>query len=471
MSAARRLAKNVAALAAAQGATLVLGFVLWVHLGRALGAERMGMVAFGLALLSYFLLVVTLGFDAVAVREAAREGNREAEIVPLLLGVRLTLAVLATAAFAGVTLALGLEPIYRLAVLVLGVQLIARAVQLDWVYQAREQMGVAALRNAGASAVTAGLALWLVRGPEDVVLAAGAVAAGPVVANLALLALYTREAGLPRPRFHGPSWKALLAPALPLAVSGFVMQLYYNVDKLMIEGFGTTAEVGLYEAAYKLYAVAIAAAGVLYTAFYPKLAGAFGDAAAMRREGARYGEALLALGPPVALAAAVLAPDLLDLLFGAEFAGASTALRVLFVYAGVIYLSMTFGVPLMAWDDETSYLRAAVGGGVANVVLNVLLIPRFGIEGAAVATLLSEVVVMLGMAARYRRLAGTLHPALLGKGAAVAVLGGLVPALGASMLGLPLWASLPLVGVAAAAAVWGTGLADPRALAAAVLRR
>ncbi len=471
MSQDARLARNVVALAIAQGATLVLGFVLWVHLGRALGSERLGMVAFGMALVSYFVLVVTLGFDAVAVREAARDGAREAEILPLLLGARLVLAAGATAAFVGVTFMLDLGPAYQATVLVLGALVVARAVQLDWVYQAREQMGVAALRNAGAAAVTAGLAVALVRGPADVVTAAAAVVAGPLVANAVLLAVYARESSVPRPRFVWREWKVLLAPAIPLAVSGFVMQLYYNVDKLMLEGFRTTAEVGQYEVAYKLYALGIAAAGVLYTAFYPALSGAFGDAGAMRREGRRFGGVLLALGPPVALAGAVVAPDLLGLLFGQDYLEATLALRVLFVYAGVTYVSMAFGVPLMAWDDERSYLRAVLGGGVANVVLNVALIPRFGIAGAAVATLASEAIVMVGMAVRYRRLSGTLHPGLLARGAAAAVGGGLLPAGAGVALGLPLAATLTLVAVGVAAAGWISGLIAPRTLLDALLRR
>ncbi|MEL7474487.1 MAG: oligosaccharide flippase family protein, partial [Planctomycetota bacterium] len=368
-------------LALAQVATLGAGFVVWVHLGRVLGAERLGMVAFGMALVSYFVLIVTLGFDAVAVRETARNDAKEAEILPLLLGARLALAVGATAAFLGTTVALDLAPIYQSTVLVVGVLIAARAVQLDWVYHAREEMGVAALRNAGAALVTVAVALATVRSPDDVIWAAAALAAGPSVANLVLVAVYARERGVPRPRFAPREWATLLAPALPLAASGFVMQLYYNVDKLMLEGFRTTAEVGLYESGYKLYALAIAAASVLYPAFFPALSGAFGDGAAMRRAGERFGAALLALGPPFALAAAVYAPELLALIFGMEFVPATPALRLLFVYAGLSYVNMTFGVPLMAWNDEKSYLRAAVAGAVANVVLNVALIPRFGSVG------------------------------------------------------------------------------------------
>lgn len=471
MSGARRLARNVLSLGLAQGVTLALGFVLWVHLGRTLGADRLGMIAFGTALLSYFVLAVSLGFDAVGIREAARDRDREAVLVPTLVSVRLALAGATTVVFAAVVLVLRLEPIYQLAVLVMGVQIVARAIQLDWVYQAREQMGTAAARNVGQAALTVVIALAMVRGPEDVVWAAVALTAGPLVANAVLFAVYVRQSGAPRLRVDGRAWRALLAPALPLAASAFVSQIYYNADKLMLEAIRTTAEVGLYEAAYKLYALAIAVAGVLYTAFFPMLSAALGDARAMTAAGARYASALWAIGPPFALGGAVYAPELLGLVFGADFLPATAALRVLLVYAALVHVSMAFGIPLLTWNAEIAYMRAVLAGGVANVILNLVLIAPLGPTGAALATLASEAVVTVGLAVRYRRITGTLLPGVAARGLAVALGGGLAPALAARALGVPIFGTIALVAAATGAAVWASGLVDLRALATLLLRR
>ena len=466
-----RLLRNVASLALSQGAALALNFVLWVHLGRTLGAEGIGRLAFGLALVSYFVLAVALGFDVVGIREVKRDPGLEARIVPELLGVRLVLAVVATAAFASATLAMGLEPAYQAAVLVLGAHIVARAIRVDWVYQARERMGVSAVYQAATSAVTAAVALAFVRRPADLLVAALALAAGPLVAAVGVLAAYAREVRFPWPRFDRVAWVALLAPAVPLAASSLVSQVYYNVDKLMLEWLRATAEVGLYEVSYKLYALAVAPASVLYVAFYPGLAGALGDRDAMAEAARQFGRVMVALGPPLALACAVVAPDLIRLVFGAEYLGATVPLRVLLAYAALAYLSMTYGVPLMAWDDEKAYFWAILGGGLANVVLNVSLIGPFGPTGAAVATLASEAVVTVGMARHFRRHTGTLLPDTLVRGLVVAVLGGLAPtALGAA-LGLPVLVTLPVAAAVTLGVAWAAGLLSPAALVALVLRR
>ena len=471
MSGGAGVARNTVVLAIAQGAVLAVNFALWVHLARALGADRLGVLAVGLAVLSYAVLTVTLGFDAVGVREIARDPERERGLVADVLGVRLALSVAAAAAFAAVVPVLDDDGLYRAAVWVLGAQVFARAVQLDWVYQGRGQMGAVAARNVAAVVVTTAVALAVVRRPSDVVWAAAALSAGPVVANAGLLVAYARGGGRVRPRFDVGRWRVILAPAIPLAASALVSQVYYNVDKLMLEALRTTAEVGLYEAAYKLYALAAAPAGVLYLAFLPVLSGALGDRPAMRRAGRSYAGAMLTLGPPFACAGVVLAPDVLALLFGPGYGAAVPALRVLLTYAAVTYVSASYGVALLAWDEERAYMRAVLVGGAVNVVLNVALIAPLGPTGAALATLGSELAVMVGMAVRFRRVAGTVHGGALARALVLTVGGGLLPAWAATGTAAPLAVGVPAVVVATALGAWALGVVDPRALARAVVRR
>lgn len=470
MSAGRRVARSVVTLGVAQVATMGLNLVLWAHLGQRLGPEQFGVVGFGLALLSYFILAVTLGFDAVGIREVAREPAGERRLVRDVLGIRLTLGVVSTVAFCLVVAVVAPDRLARLALFVLGAQILSRAVQLDWVYQGRERMGLVAVRNAGAAAASVGLALALVRDPGDLVLAALALAAGPWLANLGLLGAYSREAGTPLPRADVAAWKALLVPALPLAASSFVNQIYYNVDKLMLAGLRSTVDVGLYEAGYKLFAIAVAPAAVLYPAFYPALSAAFGDAEAMRQRSRAFASALVAVGLPLSAGGAVLAPDLVDLVFGEAYAGAVPALRVLFSAAGVTYLGMAFGSPLMAWNRERDYMKAVFAGGAANLVLNAILIVPLGPVGAAAATLASELLVMAGMAWRFRRQTGTLYPTVLLRGLAAAGLGGVAPAAAAQALGWPVLASLAAVGVGTVVAAGAVRLVTPADVRA-ILRR
>jgi O-antigen/teichoic acid export membrane protein len=401
---AQTIGRNTLALGIGQAVTLGVNFAAWVHLSRALGPEGFGVLTLGLAILSYFLLAVTLGLDVVGVREIARAPAGDVgslrTLVANVLGLRLALALVATALYVGIAFWVAGTAPAAVALAVLGLQLVARAVQLDWVYQGIERMWVLALRTAGAAGLLAGLAFALVRDGTDVVVAAVAVGAAPLVANGLLLGAYAGEFGPPRPR--AGAWRALLVPALPLAASAFVSEVYYNLDKIMLEALRTTAEVGLYGAGYKVYALAVAPAAALFPAFFPTLARA-GTQAERADAARRFASALLLIGLPVLAVAPFAAGPVLDLLFGPEYAAGAPALQLLLANAGVVYVAMAYGVPLTAWDRERAYFVVVAAGAALNVALNLLLIGRFGTAGAASATLCTEASILVGMAVLHRR--------------------------------------------------------------------
>ena len=458
MSAGRRIAGNVGALAVSKVATLGLSFAVWVHLARTLTPDGVGVLTYGTALLAYFVLVVALGFDAVTVREIARDRDRARDLVPTVLGLRLVLLGGAAAVYAVLVWVLPQTPAERTVLLVLGGLLVVRAVQLDWVYQGLEEMGTIAIRDVAASAIAAGGAFAFVRGPDDVLPAAAAIVAGPLLSNASLLVAYGRRYGLAWPRFDRAAWLAVLLPALPLVASAFVSEIYYSLDKIMLEGLRTTSEVGLYGVAYKVFALSIAPTGVLYGAFFPAIAATLGSPERMRSVSEVYARLQFGIGCAVTAAGVVFADVLVVAVFGAEYAEAGGALRLLFLNAGVIYANMVFGVPLMAWDRQGAYFRAVAAGGVANVALNVALIRPFGIEGAALATLLSEAVVLVGLATLYRGMAGRVFAGVAARAVGVALVGAALPAAVLVNFGVSVFVAAPVVAVVSLGALWASGL-------------
>lgn len=404
-----RLLRNVGSLATAQAVTLGLNFLVWVHLSRVLTPDGFGVLTYGLSLLSYFLLAVTLGFDTVGIRELARRPERAGSLLSSILGLRLTFGLAATAAYVALVLLLPGEWPVRLALAFLGLRLVARVVQVDWVYQGLERMGTVALWKAATAIAMAIAAFVLTRDEADLVWGAVAISAPLLLVNLVLAGAYGREFSVPRPRFHWRAWAPVLAPALPLAAAAFVAEIYYNLDKVMLEWIATTTDVGHYGAAYRVYGLAIAPASVLLPAFFPSIASSLGDLDRQREAVRLYARTMLAFGVPIALAGPFLAAPLVTFLFGAEYAPAAAPLQFLFVNAGIVYVAMSHGNPITAWNRERPYMRVVLVGGVSNIVLNVLLISPFGTVGAAGATLATEALVLAGMAWLLRREIGHTH--------------------------------------------------------------
>ncbi|HYE96763.1 MAG TPA: flippase [Rubricoccaceae bacterium] len=452
--------RNLRALALARGATMVLQLVTAAYLARTLAPERFGYLGFGLALLAYFGLLVNFGLNTLGTREVARVPERVVELAGAVLGLRLLLALGAFVAYLAVLAALPGSALFRGTLAVLGLTLFGQALSVEWVYEGVQQMGTLALRNVAAAVLHLVGVIGLVQEPDDVAWAAAAAAGSVLAGNGWLLLAYRRTFGRLRVWASRAQWKGLFGPALPFAASAFMVSVYYHLDQIMLGLLTTQAEVGLYTAAYRLLTAALVPALLVAQAFFPALAEASGDVPAMRSQGAAFARTMFGLGLPAAVAGVGLAHPLLVLFAGEAFAPASAAFALLMANAALVYVNMAYGHPLLAWDRQRAYLSVVAAGAGLNAALNAFLIPRYGIEGAAAATLASEVVVGTGLVVLHRAVVGQVYGGALLRAAAATALGVGGPLLACRALAVPLALTLALIALGYAAAAWAFGLVD-----------
>lgn len=463
MSVARRIARNAGALALSQGVSLTLNFVTWAYLARTLEPSRFGIIGFGTALVAYFAVLIQLGFDAVAMRESAREPERLPALAGQLTSLRLVLCGIAFAGYAAIVLSLPRPPLYHATLLALGLQLVVVATRLNWAFQAVEQMGTVAIRDTVVAVLNAAAVFALVRRPDQVVLAAALTAGVPLIGNGWLLSAYLKRFGPLHLSIDWAGWGALLRPAIPLAASAFLIEIYVRLDQVMLEFLNSTATVGLYSAAARFSSLSQLPANIAFGAFFPAVASALGRPELMRERGRMLANVLLPVGLAIAAAGPWLARGTLVFAYGEAYGVAAPAFGLLLANAGVVHVNMTVGIPLMAWDRQTPYMWAILTGAVVNVALNVVLIPPFGMVGAAVATLVAQSAVCVACCREYWKITGHLPFGSLVRSAPVALAASATAALGAH-LGWPVLVSGPLVVAVSVLGAWRLGLLDVGAL-------
>ena len=421
MSAGRLIFRNIRALALAKMLTVAFGLVATVWTARALGPEHFGIIGFGTAFIAYAALFVNLGLSTYAVREIARDPAQAPLIVDHVLTMRVLLAVLAGGLYALIVLALDKPPLVKAVLLVQIVQLLGQALIIDFYYQGTERMGVIATREVGNALVTMVAVLVLVRGPGDVVVAAG-ITAVSVLFNAALVVVrYAREVRIPRPRVDLAAWRVMLTAAAPMAVSVFAWAIFAHLDTVMLGFMADKHQVGWYTAAFKVLLLASTAGHIVMNSFLPQLAAAYGDPERMRARMHDYATTMLVVGALASAAGLTFAPEILMMFFGDAYAPAVNALRLLMASLGVMYLNMVLGNPLLVWHRQTGYMAAVLAGGAVNAALNFYAIPRWGMEGAAAATLTSELVCTAGLAWLHRRAVGQLYLGIAARAAACAM--------------------------------------------------
>jgi len=419
MSAGQLIFRNIRALALAKVVTLTTGLIATAWTARSLGPEHFGIIGFGTAFLGYALLFVNLGLSTYAVREIAhardRNHDRAPAIVDHVLTLRVLLALVSGCVYALVVLAIDKPPLVKVVLWVQAAQLLGNALVIDFFYQGTERMSVIATREIGTSFVTMVAVLLLVRGPDDVVTAA-AITAGSILLNsLLMLVRYAREIRLPRPRTDLAVWRAMLTAAAPIGVCVFAWSVFSNLGIVMLGFMADQAQVGWYAASYKVMTLAATGGHIILNSFLPQLAAAYDDTGRMRARMRDYATTLLLVGALVTSTGLALAPEILMMFFGQAYAPAVHALRLLMAALGVVYLNMVLGNPLLVWHRQTGYMTVILIGGCINAALNAVAIPRWGIEGAATATLMAELVCTVGLAWQHRRAVGQLYLGITAK--------------------------------------------------------
>ena len=440
-----RTRTNLLALGISKGVAGLVSVVVVAYLARALGPSAYGILGFGVALRSYFILFVRLGIPPLATREIARAPGQAMNLAGQFLGMQLTLAFIGFVAYALLVLALPKPTVFKTVLLIQGIGLFAHGTSLEWLFLGLQKTWELAARNSAASLLHLAAVLVFVHNPEDVALAATASVAGLLVGSGWLITASYRQFGLPRVRIDLETWKTHLKPALPIAASTFLIAVYYNLDLVMLGLIRSEAEVGWYTAGYKGFTAALIPAMVIAHSFFPALSVSKDSLIAKRERMRSYARAMLLVGLPIAAGASILGRPLLALYAGAEFEPATFAFMLIMVNVGFVYLNMILGHPLIAWDKQATYMYVVGSGAVLNVVLNIVLIPPHGINGAAIATVTTEAIVLLGLAYQHYRITHQLYGELLVRTFVAVIVGIITPASFYHLGILPFWFVLILL--------------------------
>lgn len=271
------------------------------------------------------------------------------------------------------------------------------------VYRAYDRFLARAVVELAASAIDLGLIMVALIFTRDLLMALIAMTAWAAVAAVFTTWHAGRLTGIGRPaKDIAKRALAYSAPLLPAALSLWMMD---RSDRFFVGHYLGATEVGIYSASYALGSLVIQAQVPFQMTLFPKVAALWdSDRAGAKRYIELSNKFFLTLAIPFTAAGAVIGPALLDRIGNAEIAAKSAVLMVL-VAAGVTL----YGVSIMQVQVLHGARRTGVQGMVSivtailNVGLNVVLLPRVGTVGAAIATLVSYAVTCVALASVARR--------------------------------------------------------------------
>lgn len=393
-SARRILANTTYRLVADVGAKLA-SVALFVVMARELGEAGFGLFSFALALVTIVTSASDFGQDRILTREVAREPSALDGYFANTLALKLALALPGLALAAGiVAVTRGIATTIAL-VFLLGLGVIADLLTATCfaAFQAFERMAFIPAVLVTERLVTA------LGGIAALLLGAGVVAVAAVFLSSAVLAfalallLLVRRISRPRPELHPRVWPALMRAAAPIGVAGIFGIVVFRIDTVMLAAFEPDAVVGEYGAAYRLFETTLFLSWAVGAAVYPVLSRTSRTSAptvGVVYEGSL--KLVLALTLPLAVAAAALSEPLVRFVFGADYADAGDALALLAPAIALYPISYVAGYLLVSQDRALVLTATYAFVAAENVLLNLVLIPRLSLEGAALGTSISELL-------------------------------------------------------------------------------
>lgn len=372
--------------------------VLFVAAGRFLGDEAFGKFSFAIAIAFIFQAFLDPGLYQVAIRDIARDKVVAGQYLANIVGYKLIIAALSFSLLVVLLYVLNMEKDAAYAIAIMVLAELPKSIKTTYssAFQAFEYF------NYNALVYTIERFGLLVIGTFLLVQGVGLVgfclafAAVRLLDLSIILAITKAKICMPSIRFKFSFLKELLISALPVGVFLIVLNLYTYIDTIMISMIRGAAEVGWYNAAFKIYEGLAVFPMIICTVFRPRIARTY-------YQNREYFERLFPIGIKYVLiislctaATGFFMSDIVILaLFGEQYKNAIIALRILL--SGIVFVfSLTyFQMMLIAIHRQRQVLMIAVVGLAFNVMLNLFLIPKYGYVGASVATIAGEFLVLI----------------------------------------------------------------------------
>ena len=395
MGSASRLVKNIIALWIPSILNPVVSFALILLISRYLGVEGLGAYSLILSYLGIFATLAALGLGTLVVREASRDLEQAHAFfvnAALFGSVSSFLAIIGMVVFVGL---MGYENQVFQAALICSLSVFPSTAisYMEAMFRAFERAEYIAITFLVENILRVCSCVILLLCGYGIVPLFIAFIGSRFLACALMFFCYVKVLGMPEFQFRPEVWRFLGKEAATFASIAMFSTIHLNIDQIMLSKLKSLESVGIYSAADRLLdvcrALTLAFAGALFPILAKQYVSGIAELRRLTISSLRY----LLLGTiPTAIGTAILANNIITLVYGHKFSGAGPVLAIhifsLIPFSMVYFLAIV----LIVTDNQRVDLGINVIAALLNIGLNFALIPHFAEIGAVLAVLITIVV-------------------------------------------------------------------------------
>lgn len=387
--------------------------VITILSARYLGAADYGILNYGLTLATLFLAIMKLGLDSIAVNELIKNRKKEGEVLGTSLVLRVLASVISIVSIAVLLMIINAgQTVLIIVALIQSVVLIFQAFYIfDYWFQSHLLSKYVSIAKIAATLLMSIYGVYLLLTDKGVVWFSVSTVLISVIVAILLVIFYFKQGGQPL-KYSSNTAKYLLSKSHHFIIANIMSLIYVQIDKVMIGNMLDEVQLGLYSAAVMACGAWSFLPHAITTSMRPVILSLYQKSKRdfMRRLKQLY-FMIFWISMVFSAMLALTAPWLIPFLFGGEYVDSVLIVQVMVWAMPFSFLGMARGIWIVA-EDKNKYVKYYLFVGVVvNIVLNMILIPRMGILGAAVSTLVTELSSCLAAPLFFR--ATRAHPKIV----------------------------------------------------------
>lgn len=400
MSEIKTLFKNISWVASSQVVVNVCAFFWTILIARYLGVNDYGILSFAISFTVLLGMGTDIGMTTFTTRELSQDKSKTKKYINNIIPFKIILSIALFFITALLLYLLGYNGLVIEVALLLSLEtiFICMIKFIGGIFQAYENQRYDSIGGAFTGIML--VLFTLITSYFDLGLMA--VAVSYMLAYFLFLIYMVKKMnahfGIPKFEYDFDFWKTTAIKSIPFGLSIFFYTVYFSIDVVMIQFLAGDYATGIYNSAYKIVSVFTAFYVIYQYVIFPLMSKLYSENTDMLKlsfiESFKYSLLILL---PLSIGVYFYSPYIINLIYSSEYALASSVMQILIWTVVFLFINGVASSLLNSIGKELSVTKIYLAAAVFNIVLNYILIPIYSYDGAAMTTVLSEILILVLM--------------------------------------------------------------------------
>jgi len=412
-----KLIKNFLSVSVSNLLGQLLTFIIVIYYSGIIGKTNFGKITLAQQILLYFTMIVLFGIQTYGTRIVSADRENAYKKAGEIITFRLVISLICFAIICLSTIVINKDVNFKVIFIIFGLTLIPTALNIDWIFNGLQEMQHNAIYNLCKNIIPCIIIFIFLKSENNMYLIPFAILIGVSIGVIyQYIVFFIIDKGKLEIKMNKEIILKYSRYGMPFLLSGFFGMINNNVDKIIMGFTRTEGELGVYQSAYIFISFLINVAAIILTPVFPLFIKYFYEDKKEELKRLCDGTTKLVafIVVPIFVGGTILAKDII-LLFKKEYFQAYEPLRILMFYILILFIREIYGYQLNAWKLEKKYLKIIILSSVGNLILNLILTPKYGMVAAAWITTLTELINLILMRSCANKIVRTKDIAYIGK--------------------------------------------------------